>query len=123
LSTKGSFRRSGHDGEVVTDELLRRAIFDPGVRKRRVQGRQAGLLIDVEDLLWALAELTSPHVASTEDLDEAVRRQGGHRVERVIGQLGRWALRRLTRDRWPRPARQQYWLDMYSWQKLRQHRE
>ncbi len=107
---------------MVTDELLRRAIFDPGVRKRRVYGRQAGLLVDVEDLHRALAELTPSQVPSSEEIDEAVRRHGGHRVERVIVQMGRAALRLLTRGRGPGPARHQYWLDMYSWQKLRQRR-
>ena len=112
--------RSGHNEVVVTDELLRRAIFDPAVRKRHLHGRQAGLLIDVEDLHRALAQMASPQPPSDEAIDEAVRRHGGYRVERLIGQIGRWALRRLTGGRWPSPARHQYWLDMYSWQRLRQ---
>jgi hypothetical protein len=114
--------RCGHKDTVVTDELLRRAIFDPEVRKRRLSGRQAGLLVDAEDLHRALAELTSPHDLSAEAIEAAIRRHGGHRVDRLIGQLWRWALRRVTGGRWPGPARHQYWLDMYSWQRLRQRR-
>lgn len=112
----------GHNANVVTNELLRRAIFDPAVRKRRLIGRQAGLLVDVEDLHRALAELASPQFPTAEAIDAAVRRHGGHRVDRLIAQSGRWALRRLTGGRWPGPARHQYWLDMYSWQRLRQRR-
>ena len=105
---------------MITDELLRRAIFDPAVRTRRVSGRQAGLFVDAEDLRKALAGLMPLDVPDVDEVDATVRRHGGYRVERLLGRLGRAALRWLTRGRWPKAARQQYWLDMYSWQKLRQ---
>jgi len=104
---------------VITGEILRRAIFNPAVRTRRISGRQAGLLIDAEDLQTALQGLV-PDTLDADDIDAALRRHGGHRVERFLSQLARAALRQLTNGRWPQPARQQYWLDMYSWQKLRQ---
>jgi hypothetical protein len=49
------------------------------------------------------------------EVDTAVRRHGGYRFERHVGRAVRATLRWLTRGRWPSAARQQYWLNMYSW--------
>jgi hypothetical protein len=106
---------------VVTDEMLRRAIFDPAVRKRRVLNHQPGLFVDRDDLVDALTGLSARNLDAGE-VDTAVRRHGGYRFERHVGRAVRATLRWLTRGRWPSAARQQYWLDMYSWQKLRQRR-
>jgi hypothetical protein len=113
-------RRSGQHRDVVTDEILRRAIFDPAVRTRRVSGRQAGLFIDANDLHQAVTRLAPIGGSGDEEVDAAIRRHGGHPVDRLVGKAARAAVRYLTRRRWPSPSRQQYWLDMYSWQKLRQ---
>jgi hypothetical protein len=77
------------------------------------------LFVDAEDLRKALAELM-PRDVPDDEVEATIRRHGGYRVERLLGQLGRAALKWMTQGRWPKAARQQYWLDMYSWQKLRQ---
>jgi hypothetical protein len=69
-------RRSGDDGLVITDELLRRAIFDPAVRTRRVSGRQAGLFVDAEDLRKALADLMPSDVPDDDEVEATVHRYG-----------------------------------------------
>jgi hypothetical protein len=91
---------------MVTDELLRRAIFDPAVRKQRVWSRQAGLLIDVEDLRAALEELLAPGAVGPRAVDQAIGRHGGHRVDYGIAQVIRAGLRRATRTGRPRAKRQ-----------------
>jgi hypothetical protein len=53
---------------MVTDELLRRAIFDPA----RVRSRQAGLLIDVEDLRAALERLVTPDTLDAAAVDASL---------------------------------------------------
>lgn len=106
---------------VVTDELLRSATFDPHVRKRRVVGYRAGLRIDAHDLQSALTERMPERPPGGTEVDAAIRRHGGDcssfALKRSIG----WLVTTLTRGSIA-IGRPEYWLEMHAWQRLRQQR-
>jgi hypothetical protein len=106
---------------MVSDELLRRAIFDRDVRKRRVVAYRAGLTVDAEDLLLAVRRVMPEQPPGRADVDAAVRRHGGdfttYPLKRPVG----WLIGRLTAGR-VSVGRPEYWLDMHAWQRLRQQR-
>ncbi len=107
---------------MVSDELLRRAIFDPHVHKRRMLGHKAGLRINAGELRRALEQLMPEAVPSCEEIDAAIRRHGGEYVAYPIARSVRPFVRRLTGGTVPADKADEYWLDMYSWQRLRQQR-
>jgi hypothetical protein len=100
---------------VVSDEILRRAIFEArtGETAPFPPFHQRGVLIDAEALLASLRRHGA--ALSAEELDALMRARGAERLDYPIAQ----ALRRLLRLGRRRPA---YTMDMYSWQKLRRRR-
>src|SRR5690242_12181328 len=66
----------GYCAPVIDDDMLRHAVLDPDVRKRRVFGRLAGVYVDAEDLRGALVE----RGVDPDGLDSRIKKLGGQRL-------------------------------------------
>jgi hypothetical protein len=83
---------------------------------------QRGRLIDAYALLDAVRARTQDPELTIEDLDHAVRRVHGHRLNYPLSRAVRALLRAARRS--PRPAarRPDYFIDIYSWHRTRRRR-
>jgi hypothetical protein len=84
--------------------------------------QQRGLWIDATALLSSLRRLLADETLTVSHVDEAMRRHRAHRLDYPISRAVRGLLRRVMRGSAPAARPPEYFMDMYSWQKLRRRR-
>lgn len=65
----------------IPPDVMRHALFDPAVPKRRILARLPGYRIDADDLHAAVQEHLPKANIAPADVDAAVRQLGGDRIK------------------------------------------
>lgn len=94
----------------ISGDVLRNALLDPHVRKKRMIGRLPGYRVDADDLRRAVQERYERRKITDADVNAAVRDAGGHRIGRGPGDILRAAFGK-------QPSRTQYWLSYWPYRK------
>lgn len=95
---------------ALPPEVLRSALLDPWVRKKRIVSRVPGWRVDADDLHRVLSSRLPGRRITAEDLDDALRALGA----RPIGP-GRLARRWASARGRPLPWPARYWLSTTAW--------